>query len=56
MEVAENDDGFASCDEEDENGVKRKSSKGRKKTGDPFKDYELELAEVENQEAIGKLP
>jgi len=45
MEIVDNDDGFESCEEEEK--TKRKNShshRGKgKKTGNPFKDFELEL-------------
>ena len=55
MEIADNDDGFESC-EEDENGQKivTKSAKKQKRTGDANKDFELDLAEVTDEEARSK--
>lgn len=55
MEVAENDEGFESCDEEEESGHKKKKNhKQKRRTGDPNKDFEIDLAEVADEEAKSK--
>ena len=55
MEVADNDDGFESCDEDESGHKKKKSHKSKRRTGDAIKDYELDLAEVTDEEARSKL-
>lgn len=54
MEVADNDDGFESCDEDETGHKKKKSIKSKRRTGDANKDYELDLAEVTDEEAKSK--
>lgn len=44
MIVAENDDGFASCEEEDLDS---------KRTGDPFIDFSLDLRKIKNKQERG---
>ena len=48
MILAENDDGFASCEEEDMEDLKTK------RTGDPLMDFNLDLKTVKEKEAIRK--
>ena len=44
MIVAENDDGFASCEEEEE----------EKRSGDPFLDFELDVRKIKEEEPKSK--
>jgi hypothetical protein len=49
--VDEDDDGFASCDEEEKGGVKEEE-----KTGDPIHDFYLGLKHVKSKEDRSKHP
>ena len=51
MEEAENSDGFDSCEEHDED----QDSGTPKRTGNPFKDFELDIKEVEDENLASKL-
>ena len=44
MIIAENDDGFASCEEEEE----------EKRSGDPFLDFELDVRKIKEEEPKSK--
>lgn len=54
MEIADNDEGFASCEEDEENDIQKKVSQ-RQRTGDPFLDLELDLEEVKDEQAKSTL-
>ena len=45
MEEAENSDGFDSCEEVDE----KNEDNTPKRTGNPFKDFELDIKEVKDE-------
>jgi hypothetical protein len=52
-DIVEDDDGFASCDEDEEKIIRhRKKSKDivEEKTGDPIKDFYLSINDVKNKE------
>ena len=48
MILAENDDGFASCEEEDMLDLEKR------RTGDPIQDFHLDLLKVKDKEAVSK--